>query len=241
MGVAVGHLLRAWRGRPDRLRRLAHARAAAPSRRCERRATATIPGRRRRAEPSARPSRRERARRTPAPARESAAPPLRRPATALQGRVERVSERRAAVVRGSTRARAVTWRRAYHCADDAQHPRPRRPPPSQTSPRGCARSATCRASRPRWSRILATKLGKPVLVEGPAGVGKTELAKALAALPGPRARAAAVLRGPGRGQGAVRVELPQAAAAHPGRGARAPAGTRSRRTSSARSSCSRGR
>src|SRR5579885_1166892 len=27
---------------------------------------------------------------------------------------------------------------------------------------------------------LATKLGKPVLVEGPAGVGKTELAKALA-------------------------------------------------------------
>ena len=31
---------------------------------------------------------------------------------------------------------------------------------------------------------LAERLGKPVLVEGPAGVGKTELAKALAALPG---------------------------------------------------------
>ena len=28
--------------------------------------------------------------------------------------------------------------------------------------------------------FLAIKLGKPVLVEGPAGVGKTELAKALA-------------------------------------------------------------
>ena len=50
---------------------------------------------------------------------------------------------------------------------------------------------------------LATKLGKPVLVEGPAGVGKTELAKALASYLGARARAAAVLRGPRRGEGAV--------------------------------------
>ena len=33
---------------------------------------------------------------------------------------------------------------------------------------------------------LATQLGKPVLVEGPAGVGKTELAKALAAASGRR-------------------------------------------------------
>ena len=65
---------------------------------------------------------------------------------------------------------------------------------------------------------LAQRLGKPVLVEGPAGVGKTELAKAH--LPGHRARPdpPPVLRGPRRGQGAVRVELPQAAAADPGRG-----------------------
>jgi MoxR-like ATPase len=33
---------------------------------------------------------------------------------------------------------------------------------------------------------LADRLGKPVLVEGPAGVGKTELAKAAAAITGSR-------------------------------------------------------
>ena len=32
--------------------------------------------------------------------------------------------------------------------------------------------------------FLATRLGKPVLVEGPAGVGKTELAKSLAGAAG---------------------------------------------------------
>ena len=67
---------------------------------------------------------------------------------------------------------------------------------------------------------LANRLGKPVLVEGPAGVGKTELAKAHLARHRPQARAPPVLRGPRRGEGAVRVELPQAAAADPGRGLR---------------------
>ena len=70
--------------------------------------------------------------------------------------------------------------------------------------------------------FLADRLEKPVLVEGPAGVGKTELAKAhrrhhrLPADPAP------VLRGPRREQGPLRVELQEAAAPDPGRpGARA--------------------
>src|SRR4030088_3088146 len=37
-----------------------------------------------------------------------------------------------------------------------------------------------RGESPARVSSLATRLGKPVLVEGPAGVGKTELAKALA-------------------------------------------------------------
>ena len=90
------------------------------------------------------------------------------------------------------------------------------------------------------SVFLAGALGKPLLVEGPAGVGKTELAKAVAAATGARAGPAAVLRGAGRGPGAVRVELQEAAAAHPGRIATGP-GTRPTTTSSPRSSCWTGR
>ncbi len=98
---------------------------------------------------------------------------------------------------------------------------------------------------------LADRLAKPVLVEGPAGTGKTQLAKSVADLTGQPPDPAAVLRGARRVQGALRVELPQAAAAHPGgpgdrdRGrpdgrGRGPRGARSRRTSSPRSSCSPG-
>ena len=50
---------------------------------------------------------------------------------------------------------------------------------------------------------LAQHLQKPILVEGPAGVGKTELAKSVARLARTAADPHAVLRGAGRGEGAV--------------------------------------
>ncbi len=61
---------------------------------------------------------------------------------------------------------------------------------------------------------LATALKKPILVEGPAGVGKTDLAKVLATRARPRAHPPAVLRRARRGQGALRMGVRQAAALH---------------------------
>ncbi len=75
--------------------------------------------------------------------------------------------------------------RTYHCDDNA--PRLRPLPPSSPSPASTAEVAEgLRAvgylpgESTALVAYLATRLGKPVLVEGPAGVGKTELAKALA-------------------------------------------------------------
>ena len=50
-------------------------------------------------------------------------------------------------------------------------------------------------------------LEKPLLIEGPAGVGKTESAKVLAEVLGTRADPPAVLRRARRDGGALRVEL----------------------------------
>ena len=56
--------------------------------------------------------------------------------------------------------------------------------------------------------FLALELGRPLLLEGEAGVGKTELAKVLAASPRRAPDPAPVLRGPGRQHRRLRVELP---------------------------------
>ena len=76
--------------------------------------------------------------------------------------------------------------------------------------------------------FLSLRLPQPLLLEGEAGVGKTEAAKALARGPRHAAGAPAVLRGDRRRRGAVRVELPPPAAVDP-------AGRCARRASCARS------
>ena len=69
--------------------------------------------------------------------------------------------------------------------------------------------------------FLALELGRPLLLEGEAGVGKTELAKVLAASLGTRADPPPVLRGPRRQHRRLRVELPAPDARDPAaRGAR---------------------
>ena len=55
--------------------------------------------------------------------------------------------------------------------------------PSKRSTPACARAGYLPGESTALVAFLAARLGKPVLVEGPAGVGKTELAKALATLP----------------------------------------------------------
>ena len=88
--------------------------------------------------------------------------------------------------------------------------------------------------------FLAARLGKPVLVEGPAGVGKTELAKALATYLDRTLVRLQCYEGLDEAKALYewnyRKQLLRIQAE-----AQARAGTPSRTTSSARSSCSRGR
>ena len=67
------------------------------------------------------------------------------------------------------------------------------------------------------SIFLSLRLPQPLLLEGEAGVGKTEAAKSLARGARHAPDPAPVLRGDRRGGGAVRVELPATAAQHPAR------------------------
>ena len=88
--------------------------------------------------------------------------------------------------------------------------------------------------------FLALELGLPLLLEGEPGVGKTAAAKALAGGARRAADPAAVLRGPHRQRGALRVELPAPAAGDPA-GRVAARAARARPTCSPRSSSSSGR
>jgi len=61
---------------------------------------------------------------------------------------------------------------------------------------------------------LATRLRKPLLIEGHAGVGKTEIAKVMARVPRHNLIRLQCYEGLGRRRRALRVELSEAAAAH---------------------------
>ena len=65
--------------------------------------------------------------------------------------------------------------------------------------------------------FLALALEKPLLIEGPAGSGKTEVAKVLAEMLGTELDSPPMLRGPRRGARALRMELSETVAAPAGR------------------------
>ena len=109
---------------------------------------------------------------------------------------------------------------------DSADDRPRHPPRGHPLHRGhpgrlpdaATTSPTDRSRRRSSSRSSS---GRPLLLEGEAGVGKTELAKVLAASLGTTPHPPPVLRGARRQHGRLRVELPAPDARDPAaRGAR---------------------
>ena len=107
---------------------------------------------------------------------------------------------------------------------------------------GSPRPVTCPTPPTATAVFLADRLGKPLLVEGPAGVGKTELAKARGRRPpAPDLVRLQCYEGVDEARALyewnyakqmLRIQAPARAAR---------TGTRTKTTSSARSSCSRGR
>ena len=73
---------------------------------------------------------------------------------------------------------------------------------------GWATPATCATSELATVLFLALEMGRPLLLEGEPGTGKTALAEAVAEALGPAAHPAAVLRGHRRHAGALRLGLP---------------------------------
>ena len=119
------------------------------------------------------------------------------------GRHARDSMRRA---RASCVKRARTLRCARWRSRRSTSSSPRSPARRTSPDRGLATAL-----------YLSLTLEKPLLLEGEAGVGKTEAAKAIAAALGAPPDPAAVLRGPRHRARRLRVELRAAAAAHPRR------------------------
>ena len=215
------------RPQPPACPRSGTARARARSRRSSRAEShgrRAKPPSRTEAVPSPRPAA---PRSTPAGARRSPAPQPCDRADRSAARVHATRRRRPSRCPSRTQPPSGAGRRylpgtgpgSYHCADDARLTVPgarlRR-----RSRRGPARGGLPAGRVDRARLVPGDEARQAGARRGPGGGRQDRAGEGAGALSRPRARAPAVLRGAGRGEGAVRVELPQAAAAHPGGGVR---------------------